>query len=156
MFRSHIARLKQLEVCASLEIDYIGKGGYPVPLYFLWRYEGNPIYASETQMYSPGYIVVHYNPDQENIFSLELPSRNTKRPFKYASIEFSVVAGKVVQMTTQPKVSLGGGSSLADRCYSTYPSYVHKCVFSDAGGRGANLPLLMLPNGHKGIYTDPS
>ena len=86
---------KQLEVCASLEIDYIGKGGYPVPLYFLWRYEGNPIYASETQMYSPGYIVGSLQPRsgehfQPGTYQVEIRSGRSM----YASIEFSVVAEK--------------------------------------------------------------
>jgi hypothetical protein len=83
----------RLEVCARLEVDYIGGWRFQVPLYFLWRYEGKPLYASETRMYSPGYVTTSLEPDQDKPFSpgtyqVEVRARRTM----YATTDLLVVS----------------------------------------------------------------
>jgi hypothetical protein len=52
-----------LEVCGHLQVSYFGSGGFPVPLSFLWRYEEETVYLSDTRMYSPGYITDLWKPE---------------------------------------------------------------------------------------------
>ncbi len=86
---------EHLNVCARLEVNYIGSWKFPVPLSFLWRYEGEAKYPSETRMYSAGYITD----------SLELSPREHFQPGAYqveiyngramlASKELTVVSGR--------------------------------------------------------------
>lgn len=55
-----LATDERLEVCAWLNVDYVGLRGYPVPLYFWWRYENKLEYSNRGHMYSPGYIADAY------------------------------------------------------------------------------------------------
>jgi hypothetical protein len=52
---------ERLEVCAHLEVDYIGLRGYSVPLGFTWLYEDETVQWSNTRMYAPGYITDSFN-----------------------------------------------------------------------------------------------
>lgn len=82
---------ERLQVCARLEVEYIGLKGYDVPLHFLWCYEGEPEYLSESHMYSPGYITASLKPKpggrlQPGVYQVEI--RNGRS--MYASTEILV------------------------------------------------------------------
>jgi hypothetical protein len=83
---------ERLDVCAHLAVDYVGPKGYPVPLHFLWRYEGKAIYVSSTRMYSPGYITGSLKRDlaepfRPGIYRVEIRARRSE----YGATELSVV-----------------------------------------------------------------
>ncbi len=54
---------KQMQVCAHLEVEYIGPTGYSVPLHFTWRYRGEAVSWSLSRMYAPGYITDSFKPN---------------------------------------------------------------------------------------------
>ena len=83
---------ERLDVCAHLAVDYIGLKGYPVRLYFLWRYEGEVIYASRSHQYSPGYITGSLKRDpakpfRPGLYRVEIRARRSE----YGATELSVV-----------------------------------------------------------------
>lgn len=83
----------QLRVCAMLEVDYFGKGGYPVVLDFLWRYGGETVHDNWGQMYRPGYIVD----------SWELEPRKSFLPGQY---RVDVYHGRALLASTEFTVTL--------------------------------------------------
>ena len=82
---------ERLDVCAHLAVDYIGPKGYPVPLSFLWRYEGKVVYDSTPRMYSPGYITgslrrVPAEPFRPGSYRVEIRARRSE----FGATELSV------------------------------------------------------------------